>query len=130
MANNTVQKGINVVLKIGENILAGQLGAKLYQTMSPIDITNKINGEWKEYLGGIKSWKIDCNGLYVKNSDTYATLQEAFRTNASIDVEVVLDEHRYVGKALLTEFPLTANYNDTYKYNVRLLGDGELNISE
>lgn len=129
MANNT-QKGINIVLKIGEQILAGQLGARLIQTSSPIDITNKIKGEWNEYLGGVKSWQIDCNGLYVKNSDTYFQLQEAFRTNTSIDVEIILDEHRYIGSALLTEFPLTAMYNDTYKYNAHLLGNGELTISE
>lgn len=129
MANNT-QKGIDIVLKIGEQILAGQLGARLTQSASPIDITNKITGEWKEYLGGLKSWQVDCNGLYVKNKDTYSQLQEAFRTNTNIDVEIILDQHRYVGQALLTEFPLTAMYNDTYKYNARLLGDGELAISE
>lgn len=129
MANNT-QKGIDIVLKIGEQILAGQLGARLTQSASPIDITNKITGEWKEYLGGLKSWQVDCNGLYVKNKDTYSQLQEAFRTNTNIDVEIILDQHRYVGKALLTEFPLTAMYNDTYKYSARLLGDGELAISE
>lgn len=129
MANNT-QKGINVVLKVGEQILAGQLGARLVQSASPIDITNKINGEWREYLGGIKEWQIECNGLYVKNNNTYLLLQEAFRTNTAIDVEVILDQHRYVGKALLTEFPLAAVYNETYKYNARLLGDGELAISE
>lgn len=129
MANNT-QKGIDIVLKIGEQTLAGQLGARLTQSASPIDITNKITGEWKEYLGGLKSWQVDCNGLYVKNKDTYSQLQEAFRTNTNIDVEIILDQHRYIGQALLTEFPLTAMYNDTYKYSARLLGDGELAISE
>lgn len=130
MANNATQKGIDVVIKAGERILAGQLGARLNQSASPIDITNKINGEWKEYIGGLKSWSIECNGLYVKNADTYNVLQEAFRNNTTIDTEVILDGHRYTGKALLVEFPLTAAYNDTYKYNVRLLGDGALNISE
>lgn len=129
MATNT-QKGIHVVLKLGEQILAGQLGANLIQSASPIDITNRITGEWNEYLSGIKSWQVNCNGLYVKNSNTYHQLQVAFQTNAPIDVEVILDNHRYVGKALLTEFPLTAVYNDTYKYSARLLGDGELAISE
>jgi len=57
-------------------------------------------------------------------------LQEAFSTNTAIDVEVMIDGHRYVGKALLIEFPLTAVYNNTYRYNYRLLGDGELSISE
>lgn len=129
MANNT-QKGIDVILKISDKVLAGQLGARLTQSASPIDITNKINGEWRESLMGVKSWQIDCNGLYVKSADTYHQLQTAFQSNASIDVEIVLDQHKYVGKALLIDFPLTAMYNDTYKYNARLLGDGELAVSE
>lgn len=128
MAN--VQKGINIVLKVGEQVLAGQLGARLIQSASPIDITNKITGEWEEHLYGIKTWQVDCNGLYAKNANSYQMLQEAFRTNQLIDVEIIMDEHRYVGKAMLTEFPLTAVYNDTFKYNVRLLGDGELTLSE
>ncbi len=129
MANN-VQKGINIVLKIGETLLGGQLGATLIQSASSIDITNKITGEWQEVLEGIKSWQITGNGLYVKNSITYKMLQDAFNTNTAIDVEVMLDEHRYVGKAILVEFPLTAVYNGTYRYNFRLLGDGALTISE
>lgn len=129
MANN-VQKGINIVLKLGETLLGGQLGATLIQSASSIDITNKITGEWQEVLEGIKSWQVTGNGLYVKNSITYKMLQDAFNTNTAIDVEVMLDEHRYVGKAILVEFPLTAVYNGTYRYNFRLLGDGALTISE
>lgn len=129
MASNT-QKGINIVLKIGETVLGGQLGATLIQSATTIDITNKITGEWQEALEGIKSWQITGNGLYIKNHTTYNMLQEAFSNNTAIDVEVMLDEHRYVGKALLVEFPLTAVYNGTYRYNFRLLGDGALTISE
>ena len=128
MAN--AQKGINIVLKLDGQVLAGQLGAKLSQSASPIDITNKITGEWEEHLYGIKNWQVDCNGLYAKNINSYTMLQEAFRTNQLIDIEITMDEHKYVGKALLIEFPLTATYNDTFKYNVRLLGDGALSLSE
>ena len=41
-----------------------------------------------------------------------------------------MDTHRYVGKALLVEFPVISSYNSTSKYRVRLLGDGELAKSE
>lgn len=127
---NNTQKGIDVVLKIGETVLAGQLNATLNQTMFPIDITNKIKGEWKKSLGGIKQWSIACEGMYVKNAETYALLQTAFNNNTLIDVEVIMDTHRYTGKALLTEFPIISSYNSTSKYKVRLLGDGELVLSE
>lgn len=127
---NNTQKGINVVLKCGEMVLAGQLNATLNQTMYPIEITNKIKGEWQENLGGIKQWSIVCDGMYVKSAETYDLLQTAFKNNSLIDVEVIMDTHRYVGKALLIEFPVISSYNSTSKYRVRLLGDGELAKSE
>ena len=126
----TTQKGINIVLKLGAMVLAGQLNATLNQTMLPIDITNKINGEWQENLGGIKQWSVACDGMYVKSAETYDLLQTAFKNNSLIDVEVSMDNVRYTGKALLIEFPIISSYNLTSKYRVRLLGDGELSRSE
>lgn len=126
----TAQKGINIVLKLGAMVLAGQLNATLNQTMSPIEITNKIKGEWQENLGGIKQWSVACDGMYVKSAETYDLLQTAFKNNSLIDVEVSMDNVRYTGKALLIEFPIISSYNLTSKYRVRLLGDGELSRSE
>jgi len=79
---NNTQKGIDVVLKCGEMVLAGQLNATLNQTMYPIEITNKIKGEWQENLGGIKQWSIACDGMYVKSVETYDLLQTAFKNNS------------------------------------------------
>ena len=125
---NNTQKSIQVVLILNGEKLAGQLNATLTQSATAIDITNKINAEWDEYLGGIKSWSISCDGLYVKDSTAYDTLQQAFMNNQDIDVEVKLDNKKYAGKALFTEFPLIAAYNDTYKYKAKLLGNGELSV--
>jgi len=73
MVNNT-QKGIKVSIIIAGEKLAGQLNATLIQSAASIDITNKIDAVWKEYLGGVKSWSISCDGLYVKDSAAYNTL--------------------------------------------------------
>jgi predicted secreted protein len=89
------QKGINVILYIDEAPVAGQLGAVLNRSMSPIDITNKINGEWSESLAGLRSWNIICNGIYIKNADSFSALEEAFMNNTKIKVSVSLGEKSY-----------------------------------
>lgn len=121
-----VQKGIDVMIRLNNQTLGGQLNATLSRSAKVIDITNKIDDEWSKNLTSIKSWRIDCNGMYVKNDTAFSVLQDAFLSNLPIDVEVKLDKVRYLGKALITDFPLNAVYNNSYKYNVRLLGDGEL----
>lgn len=128
MMDNT-QKSINIVLSLDGKKLAGQLNATLNQSVASIEITNRIDAEWKEYLGGVKSWSVSCDGMYVKSENAYAILQNAFMNNISVDVEVLLDDKKYTGSALLTEFPLISAYNDTYKYKVKLLGNGELVIA-
>lgn len=121
------QKGINVVLYIDEKPVAGQLGAILNRAMSSIDITNKINGSWSNSLSGVRQWNVSCNGIYIKDSDSFGALENAFMTNQKIQVSIqVADDRAYTGTALITDFPLQAVYNDNYKYSLKLLGVGPL----
>ena len=40
-----LHRGVDVILSVGNKIVGGQTNAVLHRTMSPINITNKINGE-------------------------------------------------------------------------------------
>ena len=42
-----VQQGINVILKIEDKFIGGQENIQLNREVESIDITNKINGNWK-----------------------------------------------------------------------------------
>ena len=125
-----VQKGIDVLLELNDIVLGGQLNANLSCTAKAIDITNKIDAEWSEYITSIKSWRIECNGFYCKNDRAFKVLQDVFYKNERVDVSIKLDDQKYTGKAYLVDFPVSATYNNSYKYNVRLLGDGALTINE
>ena len=120
------QQGFDVALKIGDEIVAGQLNVGLQRGQSPIDITNKITGVWRESLAGLKTWSLECSGVYVKDSQSLSLLEEAFMNNAIIEVIISRNDKQYKGKCLITNFPLKAEYNNYYKYSVSLLGDGEL----
>lgn len=121
-----IQKGIDVVLKINGKPVAGQLGATLSRSMSPIDITNKITGDWSESLAGIRTWRINCNGLFVVNAESLQALEDAFMNNTEIEASITVDNKNYFGQVLITDYPLSAIFNAQFKYNISLLGVGEL----
>ena len=127
---DTVQRSIDVVLMVNDIPVAGQQNASLTRSMAPIDITNKIFGSWKESLSGTKTWKVSCSGMYVKNAESYKALEDAFMNNKELSVKLIMDNHSYVGQALITDFPLNAVFNNQFKYTLQLLGTGELKVED
>ncbi len=127
---DTVQRSIDVVLMVNDIPVAGQQNASLTRSMTPIDITNKIFGSWKESLSGTKTWKVSCSGMYVKNAESYKALEDAFMNNKELSVKIIMDNHSYVGQALITDFPLNAVFNNQFKYTLQLLGTGELKVED
>lgn len=125
---DTVQRSISAILLVNDIPVAGQQNASLTRAMSPINITNKIDGFWQEHLSGSKNWKLSCGGIYVKNADSYQALENAFMNNEEITVKILMDDHTYMGQALITNFPLNAMFNKQFKYNLQLLGTGELRV--
>ena len=49
--------------------------------------------------------------------------------NESISVKLQTSFGEYSGEALITDFPLSSQYNDNYKYKISLLGTGKLNAT-
>ena len=123
---NNVQSSVNIAILVDNKFIGGQLGASLSRSASAIDITNKINGEWQNNLLGVKTWQITCNGLYIKDATGFSALEDAFMNNNSIKVQMTIGDTKWIGNALVVDFPLSAVYNQQFKYSVKLLGDGEL----
>lgn len=121
-----IEQGFNVIIRVGDEMVAGQLNVGLTRSQSPIDITNKIKGEWKESLSGLKTWSINCSGVYVKDKQSLSLLEDAFMNDNVIEVIIERGNKVYKGNALITNFPLNAEYNNYYKYTLSLLGDGAL----
>ena len=125
---DVVQRSIDVVLIADGAPVAGQQGATLNRSMSPIDITNQITGSWKESLGGLMSWNISCNGMYIKDNAGLRALEQAFLENKEITVKILVGNIHYTGQALITNFPLNAVFNTQFNYTLSLLGTGELRL--
>lgn len=119
-------KAVNAILSIDGKPLGGQKNCTLNRTMKPIDITNKINGDWNTSLAGLKGWSINCTGMFIKDEESFDILEKAFYNGTAVDVKITDDNRTYAGSALITNFPINLNYNDTFIYNITLLGTGEL----
>lgn len=123
---DNIKKGIDIILYVNGVPVGGQMGVILNQMMTPIDITNKIKAEWTERIDGLKVWNVQCNGMYIANSNSLSLLEEAFMSNSGVEVEIIAGDAHFIGQGLITNFPLTAVFDKQFKYNVSILGTGPL----
>lgn len=121
-----VNRGMDIILSINEEIVGGQTHATLNRRMSPINVTNKINGDWETSLSGTKSWDLNCNGFVIKNEEAFQKLEECFNAGTEVQVELSDGNVSYAGAALITSFPVSAPYNSSFSYSISLLGISEL----
>lgn len=123
---DNIKKGIDIILYVNGVPVGGQMGVILNQMMTPIDITNKIKAEWTERIDGLKVWNVQCNGMYIANSNSLSLLEEAFMSNSGVEVEIIAGDAHFIGQGLITNFPLTAVFDKQFKYNISILGTGPL----
>lgn len=132
-------KGIDILIKVDEEIVALQKGATLNRSADTIDTTTKTSGGWKEFVASLKEWSIDCDGLYTlpraTGTTSFRLLEDAFNNGSEVDVEFALadetdlvagDTIGFTGKAIIVDFPLEAPMDDSVTFSVSLQGTGAL----
>lgn len=119
-------RGINAIIMVNGVVIGGQKNCILNRTMTPINITNKIHGEWQTSLSGLKSWSVNCTGIFIKDAESFDILENAFYNGEEIEIILTDNNRKYQGTALITSFPINANYNDTFTYSISCLGTSPL----
>lgn len=119
-------RGIDVVLSIGDKVIGGQQNCILNRGMSAIDITNKIDNQWQEIMAGTKTWSVLCSGLYVKDEDSFTLLEQSFADGMPLDIKLSDGNRIYEGRAFISNFPAEAKFNSAFAYNINLTGTGPL----
>lgn len=114
------------IVSTGDKVLAGQRGATLNRSSEVIDVTNKVSNGWKESISAVKEWSIDCDGIFVKDDAALMELEKAFNEGTEVTVKIGNEDFGYTGKALITDFPLDAPYDDVMTYSMALQGNGPL----
>ena len=119
-------RGLQIRIYIDGEKVCGQKDAILNQTANFSDISNRIEKKWEKSIVAERSWNIKCNGLVIKNADSFKKMETAFLNGTPIAIVLMDDDKKFTGNALISSFPLTANYNDSFLYNITLTGTGEL----
>lgn len=127
---SNVNKSIDVIIKSNDKILAGQQNAILSQQAAINDVTNRIILDWEESLAGVRSWQVNCGGLYVMNQVSLNELEQAFIDGTPVSASLTIDETLYEGECLITTFPLQATFNKGLTYSLVLIGTGPLSRVE
>ena len=121
-----VQSGIDVILLANNKPIGGQMNARLRRMSKPIEITPPLNGDWREYLGGLRGWGVSCDGVYLLDNNVFLFLEQTFYSNDQISMIIRFNGVSYKGEALITDFPVNSHYNASVKYSIELLGTGPL----
>lgn len=125
------KKGIDFLIGVTDNgktkILGGQRGCTLNRSSDTIDVTTKDSEGWQENLSGLKNWGIDTDGMIIQGDEAYDYLEECFMESKELDVYLTTPVgKKYTGKAVITDFPLEAPYDDAATYSVSFTGTGKL----
>lgn len=126
MAETKKIKGLEVLLYVGENVVAGQRGASLSMSADELDITDKTTEGYKAYLVGLKEWSISCDGLVCTGDTGYDALVEAFLNGEEIEVELKGTGFGYKGLVAIASMDFDAQYDDALTYSCELRGAGAL----
>lgn len=127
----TEVRGLDVLIKIGSQVVGGQRNASLELSAESIDATCKTTGGWSKKLPGIKTWSSSCDGIYFLNDAGIAAVQTAFKNSQEAELEFSNTEGIcFKGKAIITSMSIEAGQDDVVSYAISFEGCGELKDSK
>lgn len=127
------QAGCDVLIKIAKEdsaesfkTIGGQTGATLNRSAETIDVTDKTNNGYKEYMAGLKEWSLDCDGFVVISDDGIKILDEQFEARKPVFVEIVAAGRKYTGSGYLTDYPIEFPLDSAVSYSFTISGASAL----
>ena len=127
MADVQKIKGLEVLLYVDGNVVAGQRGASLSMSADELDITDKTTEGYKAFLVGLKEWTISCDGLVCVGDTAYDALVAAFLAGETIEIELKnAGSFGYKGTVAIASMDFDAQYDDALTYSCELKGASAL----
>lgn len=122
---------VGVVIKVGNQLIGGQLGATLNRETQTADITTKSCNGKREYIIISDTWNVECDGFYRLNDMGLELLMDSVMNHTPLDIQIqVAKDYVLSGKCLVESFPLQLPDKKEVKYELTLLGSGDLEKSK
>ena len=123
-------KGLDVLIKVGSQVVGGQRNGSLEMSAETIDTTVKSTGGWAAKIPGIKSWTSSCDGVYFLNDAGLKAAQTAFMNGTEVKLEFSKASGlAYSGQAVITSMSVEAGQEDVVSYTISFEGTGALTAS-
>ena len=119
--------GLDVLIKVGSQVVGGQRTASLEMSAETIDTTVKTTGGWAAKIPGMKSWTSSCVGVYFLDDAGLSAAQTAFMNGTPVQLEFSKEEGlAYSGQAVITSMAVEAGQEDIVSYTISFEGPGAL----
>lgn len=123
-------KGLDVLIKVGSQVVGGQRNGSLEMSAETIDTTVKSTGGWAAKIPGIKSWTSSCDGVYFLDDAGLTAAQTAFMNGTEVKLEFSKGtELVYSGQAIITSMSVEAGQEDVVSYTISFEGTGALSTT-
>ena len=120
-------KGLDVLIKVGSQVVGGQRNASLEMSAETIDTTVKTTGGWASKITGIKSWTSSCDGVYFVDDAGLEAAQTAFMNGTAVSLDFSNSNGlSYSGQAVITSMSVEAGQEDIVSYTISFEGTGAL----
>ena len=120
-------KGLDVLIKVGSQVVGGQRNASLEMSAETIDTTVKTTGGWAAKIPGIKSWTSSCDGVYFVDDAGLEAAQAAFMNGTEVKLDFSNSSGlSYSGQAVITSMSVEAGQEDIVSYTISFEGTGAL----
>ena len=124
-------KGLDVLVKVGSQVVGGQRNASLEMSAETIDTTVKTTGGWASKIPGMKSWTSSCDGVYFLDDAGLEAAQTAFINGTAVQLVFSNSEGlAYSGQAVITSMSVEAGQEDVVSYTISFEGTGALTVGE
>ena len=124
-------KGLDVLIKVGSQVVGGQRNASLEMSAETIDTTVKTTGGWAAKIPGMKSWTSSCDGVYFLDDAGLSAAQTAFMSGTPVQLVFSnTDGLAYSGQAVITSMSVEAGQEDVVSYTISFEGTGALTVGE
>ena len=120
-------KGLDVLIKVGAQVVGGQRNASIELSSESIDTTTKQSGGWTTKVAGIKSWTSSCDGVYFVDDAGIQAVYGAFQGGDEVELEFSNTSGIYhKGTCLISSISETAGQDDVVSYTMAFEGTGAL----
>ena len=141
MPTTGIFNGTNLVVLVGNEVVAHSTSCSLSVSVDLPDATTKSSGGWADEIGGLKSWSLTTDGLATVDptgasyvvGDIFTAL--AARTAVTVKFTTVngstpiVGDLYWTGSAFIESLDVTADMESPATYSVSFTGTGALTQS-